>query len=341
MQRRTLLKLGASSLAVGAIGVGLWVQHHRRGAQRRSDPILGRWPELGPEVNWLLPGLVAADMYVPDRPHAMREDDAPESRLAIRRFRHFQVNSSDRRLRGGDFPQQPASGVFRILAIGDSTTFGWGVEDQQAWPAQLEAKLAARGREVQVLNAGVPNLGYDSMAAYLRVMAPALGLHGVVISRRPNVPFERSGFAEALRDFAEKVPGVRLQMVLPPVSRFDLHGQRVWEQEQQAVSSALAGDPGVPVLELTPLFQGAQGQRGYTLVERSGRLLVVSLESGETVLEAKPTERDLPPAIYQLFERDTAVAEPLIFDGGHMDAEGCALAAGWVADELERQGWWS
>jgi lysophospholipase L1-like esterase len=44
-----------------------------------------------------------------------------------------------------------------ILALGDSTTFGWGVRDEDSWPAQLERLLDAPGRRVRVLNAGVPS----------------------------------------------------------------------------------------------------------------------------------------------------------------------------------------
>lgn len=49
----------------------------------------------------------------------------------------------------------------RILVVGDSTTFGVGVDDAETWPAQLEALLAAAGGgPVDVVNAGVP--GYSS-----------------------------------------------------------------------------------------------------------------------------------------------------------------------------------
>ena len=45
-----------------------------------------------------------------------------------------------------------------VLAVGDSFTFGWGVEYEQAWPAQLESMLNERhvsGSGSQVINAGV------------------------------------------------------------------------------------------------------------------------------------------------------------------------------------------
>ncbi|MDG2155411.1 MAG: hypothetical protein P8M26_05670 [Gammaproteobacteria bacterium] len=46
-----------------------------------------------------------------------------------------------------------------VLAIGDSFTAGAMVEQQEAWPAQLEQQLNAGGRDLRVLNAGVS--GYN------------------------------------------------------------------------------------------------------------------------------------------------------------------------------------
>jgi len=44
----------------------------------------------------------------------------------------------------------------RILAIGDSFTFGWGIEADQTWPKVLEQGLEAAGYKVEVANLGRP-----------------------------------------------------------------------------------------------------------------------------------------------------------------------------------------
>jgi lysophospholipase L1-like esterase len=74
-------------------------------------------------------------------------------------------------------PLQPPGTRIRILAIGDSTTFGLGVGDHETWPAQLEALLNARAGAPRyaVINAGV--IGYSSYQGlrYLEQRGLALG----------------------------------------------------------------------------------------------------------------------------------------------------------------------
>ena len=43
----------------------------------------------------------------------------------------------------------------QIVAIGASNVAGRGVSSSDAWPAQLESMLAAKGRNVHVTNAGI------------------------------------------------------------------------------------------------------------------------------------------------------------------------------------------
>jgi acyl-CoA thioesterase I len=47
------------------------------------------------------------------------------------------------------------AGVINIVALGASNTSGWGIGSQNAYPAQLEAMLKARGYDAHVANAGV------------------------------------------------------------------------------------------------------------------------------------------------------------------------------------------
>jgi GDSL-like Lipase/Acylhydrolase family len=75
---------------------------------------------------------------------------------------HQEVNANG--LRDREFPLQKPPDTFRILAIGDSFTYGDGVTQKETYVKQLEAllnqKLGNRGLRYEVLNAGVP--GYNT-----------------------------------------------------------------------------------------------------------------------------------------------------------------------------------
>ena len=75
--------------------------------------------------------------------------------------------------RGKEFDPQKPDGVFRIVAIGASTTYGVANSDENTYPAQLERMIRESGRDdVEVLNAGVT--GYTTTETfvnfYLRVL---------------------------------------------------------------------------------------------------------------------------------------------------------------------------
>jgi len=60
--------------------------------------------------------------------------------------------------RGEDYPLEKAAGERRVLAVGDSLTFGQGVRDEESWPAQLRGLLqepAPAELRWRTINAGV------------------------------------------------------------------------------------------------------------------------------------------------------------------------------------------
>ncbi len=72
-------------------------------------------------------------------------------------------------LRGGD-PSPRGHNALRILCLGDSFTFGYGVAEEETWPVLLQHRLASRypNCDIDVLNAGVPGYGTDEELEFLK-----------------------------------------------------------------------------------------------------------------------------------------------------------------------------
>jgi GDSL-like Lipase/Acylhydrolase family len=69
-------------------------------------------------------------------------------------------------------PRRP--GELRVLCLGDSITFGYGVAAEETWPDVLRERLAERlGRPVVSGNAAVPGYGTVEQARCLRRIGPA------------------------------------------------------------------------------------------------------------------------------------------------------------------------
>ncbi|MEJ2722275.1 MAG: GDSL-type esterase/lipase family protein [bacterium] len=73
--------------------------------------------------------------------------------------------------RGEEFSTVKPPGDFRILCVGDSRTFGWGLADGDTYPAILQDSLRALAGDmprVEVINAGVNGWSWSQVFAFLR-----------------------------------------------------------------------------------------------------------------------------------------------------------------------------
>lgn len=80
------------------------------------------------------------------------------------------VRTNSHGWRGPEYPVAKPAGGLRILALGDSVLFGWGVPWEQAGAAQLEQRLRAAlpGRSAEVIATGVPGYNTAMQAELLR-----------------------------------------------------------------------------------------------------------------------------------------------------------------------------
>lgn len=76
-------------------------------------------------------------------------------------------------LRDREIPRE-RSNAFRIIAIGDSYTYGWGINIEQTWLRLLEQNLKAAGLNVETINLGKPGSGPPDYAKLAEKAIPLL-----------------------------------------------------------------------------------------------------------------------------------------------------------------------
>lgn len=102
---------------------------------------------------------------------------------AARERSRWSVHTSERGFRGAEFADRKPAGSVRIAVLGDSSTFGWGVEHFESYPERLAGELAMRWNvpreRVEVLNLGVP--GYSSFQGRVLLEREVLALEPDVV----------------------------------------------------------------------------------------------------------------------------------------------------------------
>ncbi|MEA4855916.1 GDSL-type esterase/lipase family protein [Solidesulfovibrio sp.] len=135
---------------------------------------------------WVLAGGRPAAQVEPRGYRNVLGDLEPRLRLTDREIPGlpYQVSLNNQGLRG----TRPVSaarkpGTLRVLCLGDSYTYGVGVDDALAYPAQLRSILAKRlpGLDVEVVNAGVPFYDLFDELAYYREKGARLAPDVVVL----------------------------------------------------------------------------------------------------------------------------------------------------------------
>jgi len=323
---RWLLALAALLLAL--LCAELWVRAAGLGSPTLAEDLFLRWepgspwelqPEPGVDVG-LKPGFDGRMVY-------LRANDGAEVHSAA-------VETSSWGLRGPEPSPEPADGQWRILALGDSITFGQGVEGEQTLVAQAERALRHSGR-VEVINAGVPSWDGRMEAAWLDRVGYRLRPHLVVqlVFLNDVAPPELPG-AGALDDLPLNDPGwarteagvrrashlvnlgmrsVERRRLARELSGGQLHGSGSWldglrepraeakAAEQAAWLLRSCSTHGIPcVVALLPPFATPSRDPGWDILEmiagqaEAAALPVLHLERSLQALE--PAERVLFPA---------------------------------------------
>ena len=92
--------------------------------------------------------------------------------------RRFNPYLKAQQFRDRKYPVAKPAGVLRVVALGSSSTFGYGVGGQDAWAAQLEQLLVQAGERVEVINSGIPGATAERLRYFL---------DGVVLPMKPDL----------------------------------------------------------------------------------------------------------------------------------------------------------
>ena len=169
----TRTALGAGGALLLGLAVWSWIRQRGEAARRRSLAAAGRialaaasagitlvaveavlqWVSPEPPANWIRPD---STFHHSQRPGIETRFVSSEWDTSV------VINSLG--LRDDELLPKPV-GTTRIVVLGDSYTFGYGVEAAEAFPSVLERLVAGRDPAVDVVNAGIPS--YSPTLEYL------------------------------------------------------------------------------------------------------------------------------------------------------------------------------
>jgi lysophospholipase L1-like esterase len=160
-------------------------------------------------------GYVIRGMYVADARAGYRLTPGFSGRLERREHvTDFSVNAAG--LRGGEIGPKSKR---RVLALGDSMTWGWGVSQGEEW-IHAAAREVARlgGPEIESLNGGVNGYGTANELARLEELGPELSPDLVLV-----------GFF--INDFADNLLGATGAYAVRDGYLFDLASQQTFRED--------------------------------------------------------------------------------------------------------------
>lgn len=255
----------------------------------------------------------------------------------------FRVSTDENGLRAPLHAVEKPAGTFRVMTLGCSTTFGWGVDDDQSYPARLEALLRERGYPtVEVVNGGQPgHSSFQGMWLWDKVLAgyhPDLVIFGYIVQDARKVQYsDRSqAMLQQNADFLKQNVLYQLRTYL-----FLKELVNRWRIEEKDQNNEIERVPPEEYVENIRAFKERVDRVGGTMMlfgyplERAGyteyyRKILKSASDNDAL--GKPPLYDPQPE----FERFTS-QRTLYFpqDRGHANAEGNDLIARGMADFLE------
>ena len=146
----------------------------------------------------------------------------------------YTVRTNSLGLRERELPGERGE-VYRIAAIGDSYTYGWGVEIEHTWLRLLEQHLKDAGCNVETVNMGKPGSGPPDYADLAERAIPILRPDLVIVALLQGNDMAAAG-PTGFEEVAETL-GDKARALYPNIVRFlrDLRLERDIESRTQEV----------------------------------------------------------------------------------------------------------
>ena len=309
---KVLLAIGSAAVTLLVLEVGARLLDLRSGVflSPARDNCLQRSPAL---VMRMRPNCQTASV--------IRERGAGSDRETS----HARINALG--LRGDEVRDD---GSTRILAIGDSCTWGWNVEQAESYPAILQSLLDQRfgpGR-YEILNAGTPGFTSYQGLTYLRDEGLALHPAIVIAGYGFNDSMHFGDIESRLASDARWMPLLRVDDVLLDRSRF--YRWVRWQARTPLDKSTRS--PQVPLdkygRNMTALVELARAQGAHVMLLRFAQRGWVQSPYRD-LLAKVADEQGVPLVTYD---------GPRI-DRIHPTADGYRALAEQIADRLQAEGW--
>ncbi len=236
-----------------------------------------------------------------------------------------------------DFPHAPEkpAGVHRVLCLGDSVTFGYGLRRDQSYPAVLQKHLDGRGPGIEVLNVSLmawstrqERIAYERIARRYR---PDLVLLGVCLNdpqelannlARPPALLarlhERSALVRRIVDAqGREIRNVQELFTAPQAPEVRASLERFFDELRQL--KAVVQADGVPLSVLVFPFAGQVGPDPPSPVVQE-KIRAFCAREALPFLDVLPGLRSLGPAAF------------LPGDHLHLTTEACARVADQVVE---------
>lgn len=176
-------------LAAGPAGDGLaafcisadYLRHSEREAMKKNIALAIGSVLLVLVLSVVVDRVLGAFVAAPPLPDTMALIFPPHARQAYASTDfEYEVQINALGLRERELPAERGD-EFVIAAIGDSFTYGWGVNAEDTWLRRLEAKLQDDGLNVRTVNCGKPGSGPETYVEHARAIIPVIRPDLVVV----------------------------------------------------------------------------------------------------------------------------------------------------------------